>query len=291
MGNKCICLNSQKEPEIDSTQFIDSKSNLQSEEKAQQPTLKSKSKPQTAAHEGHTELFKIILDKLSENNFTAEEISKEDFDKVLDSYPQVKRTIESTSNQMSEMDKEKENNSSLTKLPSVHITKKDTNEDSYFEGYSNSTGDIEYGSLLTKNGHYYKGNLSNYQFNGKGLYISPNGDYSLGDWENGESKGKGELVLQNGTKYVGDFVSNMKNGTGKENNEDGSVYEGNYVNNEKDGKGTITYKDGSVYRGDIVKGEMTGKGEYTWGDGRKYEGDFVNGNLNGKGKIKKSGRN
>ena len=177
MGNKCICLNSQKEPEIDSTQLIDSKSNLQSEEKAEQPTLKSKRKPQTAAPEGHTELFKIILDKLSENNFTAEEISKEDFDKVLDSYPQVKRTIESTSNQMSEMDKEKENNSSLTKLPSVHITKKDTNEDSYFEGYSNSTGDIEYGSLLTKNGHYYKGNLSNYQFNGKGLYISTNGDY------------------------------------------------------------------------------------------------------------------
>ena len=280
MGNNCTCINSPKEPEISSV--LESNSNLLDEETERQ--LKSKRAPKTREHSVLNSL-KERISLETNNNVIVNEISKEDFDKIVGSFPNVDPILSTTLSQITNIEEESEKNSKLEKIPPVHLSNKVTDEEEYFEGYINKKGEIEgFGTLITQTGIYYKGNFKNNVFDGKGLFINPSGEYYIGDWVKGESKGKGKLILKDGTIYEGDFDSNMKNGFGKETYPDGSVYEGIFQNNIKEKKGTITYKDGSVYKGDIQKGEISGKGEYTWNDGRKYEGEFKNGKLTGKGK-------
>lgn len=280
MGNKCVCVNHESENEIFTSHVVPNGDYVSRDEKMEMTKSAPKSKEKNP--------LQALKDKIeSETNktITVSEISQDEFNKIIESFPNVNSILQIKSTELSELEKESENNSSLSKTNPVHFANTETDEEEYFEGYVNDKGEIEgFGTLVTQTGNFYKGNFSNGKFNGKGLFINTNGDHYYGDWVEGESKGQGELIMKSGSKYEGDFDNNMKNGKGKETYVDGSIFEGDFVNNERT-NGVVTFKDGSTYKGELKRGKITGRGEYTWPDGRKYIGDILNGALNGNGKT------
>lgn len=287
MGNNlnCTCIKSSDEPEIGvSTNVIDSNSKLMNVKASHKETAIENPKEEDKSQR----FVKSLQDRIShetDKSVTVNEITRDKFDKLIESFPHVRGILNTTASQLTDLEKESENNSTLGKIAPVQLSNTKTDEEEYFEGYVNENGTIEgFGTLLTQTGNFYKGNFKNNVFNGKGLFINKSGDYYLGNWENGESKGKGELVMKSGTKYTGDFVENKKHGTGTEIYNSGEMFEGEFSNNEKI-KGKIYFKDGATYCGDVKNGKITGRGEYKWPDGRKYEGDICEGIIEGNGKT------
>lgn len=287
MGNNlnCACLKPQKELEIEKQpEVIDSDSRLLGVKGSNRASALEKSK-----EEDKSQIFvKALQDRIANetgNSVTVNEITRDKFNKLIESFPHVRGVLNTTASQLTDLENESKGNSTIGKIAPVQLSNTKTDEEEYFEGYVNEKGAIEgFGTLLTQTGNFYKGNFKNNVFNGKGLFINKTGDYYLGNWENGESKGKGELVMKSGTKYTGDFAENKKQGTGTEIYNSGDIFEGEFVNNEKT-KGKIYFKDGSTYNGDVKNGKITGRGEYKWPDGRKYEGDIKEGIIEGNGKT------
>ena len=127
---------------------------------------------------------------------------------------------------------------------------------------------------LWPNGHSYKGQYKNGQFDGWGNYISPgNYEYS-GLWKKNYMSGYGEIKYSNSQTYKGEFKNSKKNGYGTLIVSDQFKTEGKWKDDKLHGEGKITFlKDiddeekGTIIKGNYVKGNLHGPSEKIYPDG------------------------
>ena len=240
-----------------------------------------------------------IKPKLKNFN-NAEFISKEEFDKILSSFPNVNELISQFEEKTRQETEQKEDlQTPDTNPPSGRVSHQGTNlieniepikffgDDEQFTIYNfNIDKDYNFigkGYQITNNFIYY-GYIENNLSNGKGILINKNGSSLFGDWENGQCTGKGTLIIKNILEYDGDFVKNKKEGYGVEKYSDGSTYEGYFKDDKKNGKGKCLLKNGEIYEGEFVNDLYEGEGIYKWpNESREYKGHFTKGVIDGKG--------
>ena len=240
-----------------------------------------------------------IKPKLKNFN-NAEFISKEEFDKILSSFPNVNELISQfEENTRQETEQKEDLQTPDTNPPSGRVSHQGTNlieniepikffgDDEQFTIYNfNIDKDYNFigkGYQITNNFIYY-GYIENNLSNGKGILINKNGSSLFGDWENGQCTGKGTLIIKNILEYDGDFVKNKKEGYGVEKYSDGSTYEGYFQDDKKNGKGKCLLKNGEIYEGEFVNDLYEGEGIYKWpNESREYKGHFTKGVIDGKG--------
>ena len=240
-----------------------------------------------------------IKPKLKNFN-NAEFISKEEFDKILSSFPNVNELISQFEEKTRQETEQKEDlQTPDTNPPSGRVSHQGTNlieniepikffgDDEQFTIYNfNIDKDYNFigkGYQITNNFIYY-GYIENNLSNGKGILINKNGSSLFGDWENGQCTGKGTLIIKNILEYDGDFVKNKKEGYGVEKYSDGSTYEGYFQDDKKNGKGKCLLKNGEIYEGEFVNDLYEGEGIYKWpNESREYKGHFTKGFIDGKG--------
>ena len=209
-----------------------------------------------------------IKPKLKNFN-NAEFISKEEFDKILSSFPNVNELISQFEEKTRQETEQKEDlQTPDTNPPSGRVSHQGTNlieniepikffgDDEQFTIYNfNIDKDYNFigkGYQITNNFIYY-GYIENNLSNGKGILINKNGSSLFGDWENGQCTGKGTLIIKNILEYDGDFVKNKKEGYGVEKYSDGSTYEGYFQDDKKNGKGKCLLKNGEIYEGEFLR--------------------------------------
>lgn len=235
-----------------------------------------------------------------ENYNTSEFISKEEFNKLLSSFPdfnEIKTQFEEFS--QNQTDQKDQITSPVSDPQSKVTSNQETNiieiiepikfcgDDDQYSVYNyninkeyNFTGK---GYHINNNFLYY-GNIENNKSNGKGILIDRNGNYLYGNWENGKCTGKGVLKIKNLLEYEGDFVNSIKQGKGIEKYSDGSIYEGEFKENKKNGKGKVTLSNGQIYEGEFSDDLYEGQGTYKWpSESREYSGHFTKGIIDGKG--------
>ena len=240
-----------------------------------------------------------IKPKLKNFN-NAEFISKEEFDKILSSFPNVNELISQFEEKTRQETEQKEDlQTPDINPPSGRVSHQGTNlieniepikffgDDEQFTIYNfNIDKDYNFigkGYQITNNFIYY-GYIENNLSNGKGILINKNGSSLFGDWENGQCTGKGTLIIKNILEYDGDFVKNKKEGYGVEKYSDGSTYEGYFQDDKKNGKGKCLLKNGEIYEGEFVNDLYEGEGIYKWpNESREYKGHFTKGVIDGKG--------
>ena len=240
-----------------------------------------------------------IKPKLKNFN-NAEFISKEEFDKILSSFPNVNELISQFEEKTRQETEQKEDlQTPDTNPPSGRVSHQGTNlieniepikffgDDEQFTIYNfNIDKDYNFigkGYQITNNFIYY-GYIENNLSNGKGILINKNGSSLFGDWENGQCTGKGTLIIKNILEYDGDFVKNKKEGYGVEKYSDGSTYEVYFQDDKKNGKGKCLLKNGEIYEGEFVNDLYEGEGIYKWpNESREYKGHFTKGVIDGKG--------
>ena len=240
-----------------------------------------------------------IKPKLKNFN-NAEFISKEEFDKILSSFPNVNELISQFEEKTRQETEQKEDlQTPDTNPPSGRVSHQGTNlieniepikffgDDEQFTIYNfNIDKDYNFigkGYQITNNFIYY-GYIENNLSNGKGILINKNGSSLFGDWENGQCTGKGTLIIKNILEYDGDFVKNKKEGYGVEKYSDGSTYEGYFQDDKKNGKGKCLLKNGEIYEGEFLNDLYEGEGIYKWpNESREYKGHFTKGVIDGKG--------
>ena len=229
-------------------------------------------------------IFSRISDKVSKNNLKINTITKEYFEDLINQNPILKNTLNSFSQKIEELNKNKEHG---IYLDPIRLINENTGQEEYYNGEFNDKGEF-YGigkHIFDKN-YIYIGEFKNNLYNGTGLMINNEGSL-FGDWVNGDCTGKANLIIENQLNYEGDFLNNLKNGIGIEKYPDGSYYEGNFKNGEKNGYGKYFFSNGEFYEGNFENDLYNGEGIYEWpSEGRKYKGMFKNGNMEGYGENK-----
>jgi hypothetical protein len=152
---------------------------------------------------------------------------------------------------------------------------------------------------------YYKGQIFNGLFHGKGY----SNDYAnciyRGDFKRGAAHGYGVCTWSSGRVYVGEWRKDLRHGEGrcfdrigvrdesdlgnglvnsgkeyKEDEEDnfkiGEEYIGEWEDDKEHGVGAFHFALGDVYVGYFVNGKMHGNGRYKYLDGSVSEGEFRN---------------
>jgi hypothetical protein len=143
-----------------------------------------------------------------------------------------------------------------------------------------------FGININPNGLIYKGLWEQGNIGKYGLFLEENGNYFKGELKNQKFEGKGEMEIKGKYKYVGDFSDDLPNGKGTlEDYEKGFKYDGDMINGIKEGKGILKYTDGTIYNGDFKSDLFNGYGVLKFKDGKHYEGEFVDGKVKGKGKF------
>ena len=172
----------------------------------------------------------------------SEYISKEEFDKILSTFPNVNELISEFEEKTRQETQQKDDIiSPESNLGSGRSSHQGTNLIDFIEPIKFSGDDDQYaiynfninkdynfigkGYQITNDFIYY-GFIDNNLSNGKGILINKNGNSLYGDWENGQCTGKGTLIIKNLLEYDGDFVKNKKEGYGIEKYFDGPIYEG-----------------------------------------------------------------
>lgn len=242
------------------------------------------------------EIITQIKTQLKDIYISVEPFSQEEFDKVLNNFPNSKELLEEYNTKIIEPSQKELINTSqssntdtldkdLIEIPNP--IKLYENEEKYdlFKGSINKNNNFFTGKgCYIANDYIYYGYFQNNEFNGKGIMINKDGSSLFGDWVNGICTGKGILKINNLYEYEGDFVENKKNGYGIEKYSDGSKYEGEFLDNKKNGKGKYLNSRGETYEGDFKNDLFDGEGTYKWPlESREYIGQFKNGNMNGKG--------
>ena len=235
-----------------------------------------------------------------QNYNNSEYISKEEFDKILSTFPNANELISVFEEKTRQETQQKEDLITPESNPeSRRSSHQGTNLIDIIEPIKFSGDDEQYtiynfnidkdynfigkGYQVTNNFIYY-GYIDNNLSNGKGILINKNGNSLYGDWENGQCTGKGTLIIKNLLEYEGDFVKNKKEGYGIEKYSDGSTYEGNFKDDKKNGKGKCLLKNGEIYEGEFNNDLYDGEGTYKWpSESREYKGHFNRGIIDGKG--------
>jgi hypothetical protein len=193
-----------------------------------------------------------------QNFNNSEYISKEEFDKILSTFPNANELISVFEEKTRQETQQKEDLITPESNPqSRRSSHQGTNLIDIIEPIKFSGDDEQYtiynfnidkdynfigkGYQVTNNFIYY-GYIDNNLSNGKGILINKNGNSLYGDWENGQCTGKGTLVIKNLLEYEGDFVKNKKEGYGIEKYSDGSTYEGNFKDDKKKWKRKMPIK-------------------------------------------------
>ena len=165
--------------------------------------------------------------------------------------------------------------------------------------YKYYRGDIRNGTfsgrgvLVYENDDRYEGQMRNGRPNGKGLFLATveNRRYE-GDFRNGEFHGNGTYTFGNGNRYVGQFAGSQPHGRGTYSFfEDGRFaysYTGQFYLGNINGNGVITRADGIRCTGVFYSNTMTGKGTCTYPAGsaiKTYTGELKNARPDGKGTM------
>ena len=237
-----------------------------------------------APNELNSQLKNLLTKKFSsiDSNIEFNEISMEDFEKILDKNPCYKRILnnlnEEINNILFEYDSKYKN------ILPIKI-KNSSGEIQYYQGSYNSEGKCHGMGTWTQNNYIYFGNFVNDEFSGKGVLINPKGNYYFGDWKHNKLNGQGNLIIDEIDSYQGDFKDNKKSGEGIENFQNLDVYFGHFYNGEKSGNGKYIFGNGSAYEGTFNNSKINGNGQIKLNDGKKYVGEFKNGKISGKGEL------
>ena len=129
---------------------------------------------------------------------------------------------------------------------------------------SNSTNDLkpDADGFVYFGKHRYRGQMSDGNPDGKGMYISPDGTVWDGFWINGKPTKRGTIKWKNGQVYDGEWNSYGPNGEGKMMYPDKRVYTGTFRNGERHGQGTLTMPNGESFKGEFVDDKISENGTY-----------------------------
>jgi hypothetical protein len=165
------------------------------------------------------------------------------------------------------------------------------------------------GTYVFNNGDEYRGQFSNQQLNGHGLYVFANSqERYIGDFKNNKRQGQGAYYYKSGNVDFGQWANDnfvtdgytgqsksgcvsgdCSNGNGTYVFDNGSKYIGMFNNGELHGYGTYQLLDGSRYVGNFARGKYNGYGTYYYADGRVDQGNWVDNKFSGS--VAKTGCN
>lgn len=177
--------------------------------------------------------------------------------------------------------------SRLNSASRIYKKQKSSDYDILGRFYNNNFNGIA--CFVYSNGDRYFGNLSNGEFNGKGILIQ-NADAKycniyLGDWVSNQKSGQGVFLTGNGDRYDGSWKKNLKEGKGRFLGLDGSGYLGEWKNDKMHGTGTFVWSNEESYKGNWVNGERSGHGIHEYSNGSKYRGNWENDQPHGDGLL------
>ncbi len=170
------------------------------------------------------------------------------------------------------------------------------------EAYKYYRGDIRNGTfagrgkLVYENDDRYEGQMLNGRPNGYGTFISAeNNRRYRGSFKNGEFHGRGEYTFANGSRYIGEFAGSQPHGRGVFTAyEDGKpdrplyTYTGRFYLGTINGNGVVVSADNVRCEGVFYSNTLTGRGICTYPSGsefRRYDGELRNGRPDGRGVI------
>jgi hypothetical protein len=139
------------------------------------------------------------------------------------------------------------------------------------------------GTLLFKNGVWYKGQWKDNMFNGTGMLRFPSGEVYQGEFKDHMMHGQGTFTWPTGEKYSGEFRMNRRDGKGVFTWPGGVVYEGDFAEDQAHGQGVIRWPNGERYEGQMTNGQATGQGSYYFPSGEWYRGEVQNLTFSGVG--------
>lgn len=139
------------------------------------------------------------------------------------------------------------------------------------------------GTLLFKNGVWYKGQWKDNMFNGTGMLRFPTGEVYEGQFKDHMMHGQGTFTWPTGERYTGEFKYNQRDGKGVFTWPGGVVYEGDFVKDQAHGQGVIRWPNGERYEGQMTSGQATGQGSYYFPSGEWYRGEIQNLTFSGVG--------
>ena len=162
----------------------------------------------------------------------------------------------------------------------------DKNERRFFYGIWQKD-DLKNGIIYYSSVSKYKGDIKNYEREGKGEYISEDETYN-GDWKDDKKDGEGLLQYKDGIEYKGHFEKDKFNGKGEMKWPDGTYYSGYFLDNIFHGEGYLKGSNNHEYHGNFSKGLYNGEGEFIWTKGVesiKYKGNYSSGKKDGIGEL------
>jgi hypothetical protein len=161
------------------------------------------------------------------------------------------------------------------------------NNNQFFFSPSLKNPEVLTEGLIFSNESFYKGQILNYLYEGRGTLVKNNGDVYVGSFRNGNFHGEGDLNCpKQKFRYSGSWHDGEHSGRGTEFYPDGSVCVATYEKGVKKGSGVIEWLDGSKFQGSFHNDQIEGNGQYSWNDGRVYEGAWKDGKMHGKGILK-----
>lgn len=143
-----------------------------------------------------------------------------------------------------------------------------------------SRGDLgKKGTIDSREGGSYVGELLAGRPHGEGNYFCPHGDGMRlqyeGNWCQGMREGEGSMYYWTNESYHGDFSQNKRHGYGRMEYRSGDVYHGQFFKDRKQGMGTQYYANGDCFVGFWMNDKREGLGTMYWmSRGKKYEGEW-----------------
>lgn len=131
------------------------------------------------------------------------------------------------------------------------------------------------GTLHSRLGYTFSGNLHDGQPCGHGVLRWSDGRVVVGVFEKGVVDGTGTLQWPNGDTYTGALRKSVRHGSGCFTEDSGqSCYEGEWRDGMRHGSGEQRYANGSVYRGSWANNTRHGRGTLRYASGDVYEGEW-----------------
>lgn len=181
-----------------------------------------------------------------------------------------------------------------------------TDDGGIFEGTFENFSPVK-GRAYETDGAVYSGQLSDWDYHGRGVMTYPDGAVYTGDWDYGDRDGNGSYTGAGGDVITGTW-DNDRPVEGRAVYASGHIYIGTFGYDwSPDGEGQMSYPDGARYDGRWIDGRRAGQGRYVTADGEEidgiwqadapgvatlkrldgsvYEGGFVDGAPHGDGQI------
>jgi hypothetical protein len=138
---------------------------------------------------------------------------------------------------------------------------------------------------------YYRGDVQNGTFTGRGVLVYDNSDRYEGQMRNGRPNGKGAFIKVSASeRYTGDFRNGEFHGQGLYVFGNGAKYQGQFAGSQPHGRGTFTFRDDQArktytYQGRFYLGVVNGNGTITSSDNIVCNGVFYGNDFAGNGRC------